>query len=114
MECHPYFQQKALKDFCEKQQIHLEAWSPLSRGAVFQDETIMAIAQKHGKTPAQVVLRWHLQENTIVIPKTVTPARMKENFYVFDFSLDGQDMADIRSIDKNERAGREPNKMDLI
>ncbi|HLR42422.1 MAG TPA: aldo/keto reductase [Pseudogracilibacillus sp.] len=114
VECHPYFQQHALKDFCKKHDIYLEAWSPLSRGAVFDNEVIQTIASKYNKTAAQIILRWHIQENTIVIPKSITPSRIKENMNVFDFALTEEEMKSIYEIDKNERAGREPNEMDMI
>lgn len=114
VECHPYFQQTALKAFCQEHDIYLEAWSPLSRGAVFDHDVIQTLAKKYNKTPAQIVLRWHIQEDTIVIPKSVTPSRIKENIDVFDFSLTNEEMKEIRSIDKNQRAGREPNEMDMI
>jgi len=114
VECHPYFQQNELKDFCEKHDIYLEAWSPLSRGTVLQDETIVQLAQKYSKSPAQIILRWHIQRNTIIIPKSITPNRIEENFQLFDFNLEDEDMKLINSIDKNERRGREPNTMDMI
>lgn len=114
VECHPYFQQQALKDFCKAHDIYVEAWSPLSRGAVFDNRIVQTIASKYNKTSAQIILRWHIQENTIVIPKSITPSRIKENINVFDFTLTKQEMQSIYEIDKNERAGREPNEMDMI
>ena len=86
VECHPYLQQRELKDFCEEHGIVLEAYSPLMNGTkVLHDPVIQEIANEHGKTPAQVILRWHLQSDVIVIPKTVTPSRMDENLDVFGF-----------------------------
>ncbi|MBS4172809.1 aldo/keto reductase [Bacillus sp. FJAT-49736] len=112
VECHPYLSQTELKEFCAKHDIFLEAWSPLQQGGeVLKDETIQKIAQAHGKTPAQVVLRWHLQNNSIVIPKSVTPSRIEENFNVFDFELTADEMADINKLNRNERKGSNPADM---
>lgn len=112
VECHPYLQQDELKAFCKKHNIYLESWSPLFQGgALLEDEVIQAIATKHDKTSAQVVLRWHLQEDSIVIPKSVTPSRIKENFNIFDFELTEEDMKTISSLNRNERKGPEPNDM---
>jgi len=114
VECHPYLQQKELKAFCSKHNIYMESWSPLARGGMLEDETIQKIANKYNKTPAQIVLRWHIQENSIVIPKSVTPSRIRENFQVFDFELSEEDMEVITKLDRGERTGRDPNKMDMI
>lgn len=114
VECHPYLQQNELKDFCDQHHIYLEAWSPLMQGGkVLQDPVITKIAEKHQRTPAQVVLRWHLQANHIVIPKTVTPSRMEQNFSVFDFELTSDDMKAIKALDRYERTGPEPNEMNI-
>lgn len=113
VECHPYLQQAELKAFCRKHDIHIESWSPLNRGGVlFEDEVIQTLAKKHEKTPAQIILRWHLQEGAIVIPKSETPSRIEENFNVFDFKLTDEDMQEIESINRNERRGADPNEMD--
>jgi len=112
VECHPYFQQKELKEFCEKNNIKLEAYSPLMNGKdVLQDEVIKTIADKHGKTPAQVILRWHLQVGNIVIPKSVTPSRIEENFHVFDFTLSEEDLEEIALLDKGIRISSVPSEM---
>ncbi|PKR83368.1 aldo/keto reductase [Heyndrickxia camelliae] len=112
VECHPYLSQTELKEFCAKHDIFVEAWSPLQQGGeVLKDETIQKIAQAHGKTPAQVVLRWHLQNNTIVIPKSVTPSRIEENFNLFDFELTAEEMAEINKLNRNERKGADPATM---
>src|SRR5690606_5240532 len=105
VECHPYLQQKELKAFCSKHNIYMESWSPLARGGMLEDETIQKIANKYNKTPAQIVLRWHIQENSIVIPKSVTPSRIRENFQVFDFELSEEDMEVITKLDRGERTG---------
>ncbi|KRG12335.1 glyoxal reductase [Virgibacillus soli] len=112
VECHPYLQQKELKQFCKEHGIYLEAYSPLMNGTkVIEDPVIQEIAKQHGKTPAQVILRWHLQTDVMVIPKTVTPSRMQENLDVFDFSLTDEDMEKIASLDRNERHNSVPNEM---
>ncbi|MBI0577885.1 aldo/keto reductase [Neobacillus cucumis] len=112
VECHPYLSQKELKDFCAKHDIFVEAWSPLEQGGeVLKDEVIIKIAEAHGKSPAQVVLRWHLQNNTIVIPKSVTPSRIEENFNVFDFELTADEMQQIHQLNRNRRRGSHPNDM---
>ncbi|MFS0662416.1 aldo/keto reductase [Niallia alba] len=112
VECHPYLAQKELKEYCAKHDIFVEAWSPLDQGGeVLQDEVIKNIADVHKKTPAQVVLRWHLQNHTIVIPKSVTPSRIEENFQVFDFELDVNEVNSINQLNINRRKGSHPNDM---
>ncbi|MBH0231696.1 aldo/keto reductase [Halobacillus yeomjeoni] len=114
VECHPYLAQNELKDFCRQYGIYVEAWSPLMQGGeVLQNDTIQSIAKKHGKTPAQVVIRWHLQNDTIVIPKSVTPSRIEENFNVFDFELTHEDMDAINRLDREERKGPKPSEMNV-
>ncbi|WP_252313107.1 aldo/keto reductase [Sinobaca sp. H24] len=112
IECHPYLAQKEVKEFCAKHDIFVEAWSPLMQGGdVLKDEVVQSIAKEHSKTPAQVVLRWHLQNNTIVIPKSVTPSRIEENFDVFDFELSSEEMQKINELDRGERKGPQPSEM---
>lgn len=112
VECHPYFAQNELKDFCAKHNIYVEAWSPLDQGGeVLTDEVVEKIAKAHGKTTAQVILRWHLQNNTIAIPKSVTPSRIEENFDVFDFELSDEEMDAINRLDRNQRRGAKPSEM---
>ncbi|WP_078380032.1 aldo/keto reductase [Sutcliffiella halmapala] len=114
VECHPYLAQNELKEFCAKHNIFVEAWSPLDQGGeVLQDEVIQKIAASHGKTPAQVVLRWHLQNNTIVIPKSVTASRIEENFQVFDFELSEDEIQEINQLNRNRRKGSHPNDMNV-
>jgi len=111
VECHPYFQQKEMKQFCQEHGITLEAYTPLQNGRdVLQNEIIQDIASRTGKTPAQVVLRWHLQSGVVVIPKSVTPSRIEENFDVFDFELTERDMENIAALDRNQREGGVPNE----
>lgn len=114
IECHPYLQQEELMSFCEQHHIHIESWSPLNRGSVvLKDPVIMKLAEVHQKTPAQIILRWHLQKGAIVIPKSATPSRVEENFNVFDFDLSKTDMHDIARLNRDERSGPEPNAMDV-
>ncbi|MFD1038276.1 aldo/keto reductase [Virgibacillus byunsanensis] len=114
VECHPYLQQNELKEFCRQNNIYLEAWSPLMQGGeVLNNEIIKDIAEKHSKTPAQVIIRWHLQNGSIVIPKSVTPSRIEQNFDVFDFELSSDDMENIKSLNRDERKGPEPSEMNV-
>ncbi|WP_447919037.1 aldo/keto reductase [Achromobacter aegrifaciens] len=108
IELHPGFSQRALRDFHAKHGIATESWSPLAQGGVAKDKVILELAKKHGKSPAQVTLRWHLQNDLIVIPKSVTPARIRENIDVFDFELSAADMAAIDGIKDGARLGPDP------
>jgi 2,5-diketo-D-gluconate reductase A len=110
IEVHPYFTQDDVRSFCGEHQIAVEAWAPLARGAVADDPTINSIARKVGKTPAQVVLRWHIERGDIVFPKSVTPARIRENIDIFDFELSGEDVEAISALNRNERGGPDPDK----
>ena len=109
VEVHPYLSQEPLRAFCREHHIEVTAWSPLGRGGVLQDETIVKIAEKYGKSAAQVVLRWHLQHNIMVIPKSVTPSRIEENANIFDFVLSSEDMAVIDGLNRNQRFGKDPD-----
>jgi diketogulonate reductase-like aldo/keto reductase len=108
VELHPRFQQAGLRREHEELGIHTEAWSPLGKGRVFDDPTVTAIAQAHGKTPAQVVIRWHLQLGNIVIPKSVTPSRIEENLDVFDFHLTPDELASFDALEAGDRTGPDP------
>jgi 2,5-diketo-D-gluconate reductase A len=109
IELHPRFQQSELRAFHAEHGIVTESWSPLGRGAVLEDETIGRIASAHGRTPAQVILRWHLQLGLVAIPKSVTPSRIEENFGVFEFELSDQDMDAIAALDAADgRIGPDP------
>jgi len=108
IELHPGFTQRALRDFHARHGIATESWSPLAQGGVAKDKVILELAKKHGKSPAQVTLRWHLQNDLIVIPKSVTPARIRENIDVFDFELSSADMAAIDGIKEGGRLGPDP------
>ncbi|ADH99905.1 aldo/keto reductase [Salisediminibacterium selenitireducens] len=114
VECHPFLQQNELKAYLDQEDIFLEAWSPLMQGGdVLNHETVLAIAEAHGKTAAQVIIRWHMQRGHIVIPKSVTPHRIEENFDVFDFTLTDEEMKKFASLDKGERKGPEPKDMNV-
>lgn len=112
VECHPYLQQEALKTFCKENDIYFESWSPLYQGGILlEDKVVQDIAVKHEKTAAQVVLRWHLQEDSIVIPKSATPSRIEANFNIFDFELNVEDMKTLATLNRDERKGPDPNEM---
>ncbi|WP_405547792.1 aldo/keto reductase [Streptomyces phaeochromogenes] len=109
IELHPHLQQLASREYHAEQGIATEAWSPLGSGkGLLEVPAIVAIAQKHNRTPAQIVLRWHIQLGNVVIPKSVTPSRIKENIDVFDFSLDTEDIAAISALNEDRRVGSNP------
>ncbi|WP_430332120.1 aldo/keto reductase [Rhodococcus sp. ACT016] len=109
VELHPALQQTELRAFHAAHGIATEAWSPLAQGAVLGDEAIGAIAAAHGVTPAQVVLRWHIQTGNIVIPKSVTPGRIRANLDVFGFELTDADMSTLTGLDRGLRTGPDPD-----
>ncbi|MFB9349472.1 aldo/keto reductase [Streptomyces heliomycini] len=109
IELHPHLQQQASREYHAERGIATEAWSPLGSGkGILEIPAIVAIAQKHGRTPAQVVLRWHLQLGNVVIPKSVTPSRIEENIDVFGFSLDAEDLTAISALNEDRRIGSDP------
>ena len=116
IEVHPYFGNEDVRAYGSEHGIATEAWSPIAQGKVLGDEVITRIAATHDKTPAQVVLRWHIQRGDIVFPKSVSPERVKSNFEIFDFSLDGDEMTAITGLDRGEsgRTGPNPDKFDYI
>jgi 2,5-diketo-D-gluconate reductase A len=115
IEVHPYLTQQPVHEFCAAHQIAIEAWSPLARGGdLLSDPVVVPIAEAAGKTPAQVVLRWHIERGDIVFPKSVTPARIKENIDIFDFELPGQDREAITSLNRDQRTGPDPDKFDVV
>ncbi len=115
IELHPHLQQRASREVHAEQGIATEAWSPLGQGkGLLEVPAIVAIAQKHGRTPAQVVLRWHIQLGNVVIPKSVTPSRIKENIDVFGFELDPEDMAAISALNEDRRLGPDPATFDVV
>ncbi|MFH8440545.1 aldo/keto reductase [Streptomyces sp. NPDC018026] len=111
IELHPGLQQSELRAVHARLGIATEAWSPLAQGAVLGDEAITTIAARHGKSPAQVVLRWHLQLGNVVIPKSVTPARIRQNLDVFDFTLADDEMSAIAALDRGLRTGPHPDEL---
>lgn len=108
IELHPLLQQHALCEVHSRLGIATQAWSPLSQGQAFNHPVVLGLAEKHWRTLAQIILRWHLQRGNIAIPKSITPARIEENIQVFDFLLDPQDMAAIASMNTNQRLGPDP------
>lgn len=108
IELHPLLQQEELREVHAQLGIATEAWSPLGQGSLLSNPTIAAVADRHGKTPAQVLIRWHIQLGNIVIPKSVTPERIVSNFDVFDFELSEQDMASVTSLGDGTRLGPDP------
>ena len=114
IEIHPYLTQDEVRGFCAEHQIAIEAWSPIAQGKVLDDPTIVSIASQTGKSPAQVVLRWHIERGDIIFPKSITPARIQENIDIFDFELSGADVSAISALNKNERTGPDPDVFDMI
>ncbi|MBK5355946.1 aldo/keto reductase [Pseudomonas sp. TH41] len=108
IELHPFFQQGDLRHSHNQLNIRTQSWSPLGQGQVLNNPVICEIAAKHGRTAAQVIIRWHLELGLIAIPKSVTPARIRENYKVFDFNLDAEDMAAIAKLDSGLRVGPDP------
>ncbi|CAK7030565.1 aldo/keto reductase [Kerstersia gyiorum] len=109
IELHPRFQQRTLRDFHARHGIATQSWSPLGQGTLLDDPVITAIGRKHGRTPAQVIIRWHLDNGLIAIPKSVTPSRIAENFNVFSFRLDADDRSAIAALDTPDgRIGPDP------
>lgn len=109
IELHPRLQQKELRAFHAKNGIVTESWSPLGQGTLIENDDIAALARKHGKTPAQIILRWHIENGLIAIPKSVTPSRIRENADIFGFKLDAEDMRVIEGLDDaSGRVGPDP------
>lgn len=111
VELHPGHQQRALVDFHQEHGIATTSWSPLGRGALLDHPLFAELGRKHGKTPAQTILRWHLDRNLTVIPKASSEARLRENLDVFDFALDDEDMARIAELDGTSFIGPDPDSM---
>jgi 2,5-diketo-D-gluconate reductase A len=116
IEVHPYFANEQVRAYDREHGIATEAWAPIAKGKVLKDPTVIRIADARGKSPAQVVLRWHIQRGDIVFPKSVTPERIRSNFELFDFELDNADMDDISALDKGEsgRTGPNPDTFDYV
>jgi 2,5-diketo-D-gluconate reductase A len=116
IEVHPYFTNDAVRAYGAEHGIATEAWAPIARGKVLDDPVVRRIAEATGRTPAQVVLRWHIQRADIVFPKSVTPQRVRENFALFDFELTDSDTDALTALDKGEagRTGPNPDRFDYI
>jgi 2,5-diketo-D-gluconate reductase A len=114
IEIHPYLTNEAVRDFDISHGIATEAWSPIAQGKVLDDPFITGIAARVGKSPAQVVLRWHIQRGDIVFPKSVTRSRVEENFDLFSFELSEADMAEITAQNRDERTGSNPDEMNWV
>ncbi|WP_085016659.1 2,5-didehydrogluconate reductase DkgA [Cronobacter sakazakii] len=112
IELHPLLQQRQLHAWNATHKIQTESWSPLAQGGegVFDQKIIRELADKYGKTPAQIVIRWHLDSGLVVIPKSVTPARIAENFNVWDFRLDKDELSEIAKLDQGKRLGPDPEQ----
>ncbi|MGZ1875887.1 aldo/keto reductase [Staphylococcus argenteus] len=114
IEVHPYFNQQDVKDFCDHYDIKVTAWMPLMRNrGLLDDPVIIKLAEKYEKTPAQIVLRWHLAHNRIIIPKSQTPKRIRENIDLFDFNLELTEVAEIDALNKNARQGKDPDDVKI-
>jgi 2,5-diketo-D-gluconate reductase A len=116
IELHPYFLNEDVRGYGESRGIATEAWSPIAQGKVLDDPVVVAIADRLGRSPAQVVLRWHLQRASIVFPKSTTPARIRENFELFDFDLDPDDVERLEGLSQGERGriGPNPDTFDYV
>jgi len=112
IELHPLMQQRQLNAWNATHKIQTESWSPLAQGGegVFDQKITHKLAEKYGKTPAQIVIRWHLDKGLVVIPKSVTPSRIAENFDVWDFRLDKDELTDLTALDKGKRLGPDPDQ----
>jgi 2,5-diketo-D-gluconate reductase A len=113
IELHPRLQQPELRAWLAEHDVATEAWSPLAQGDLLEDGTIETVAAHRDRTPAQVILRWHLQIGNVVIPKSSNPERIRENFEVFDFELSEDDMAALERLDEGERTGPDPATFDV-
>ncbi|WP_100499412.1 aldo/keto reductase [Geodermatophilus chilensis] len=114
IEVHPYLTQEELRAFDADHEIVTEAWSPIAQGKVLGDPVVQRVAERYGRTPAQVVLRWHVQRGDVVFPKSVSRERMQQNFELFDFELGTDDMATLTALDRGERTGPDPDTFNYI
>jgi 2,5-diketo-D-gluconate reductase A len=108
IELHPHLQQAELRAWHLEHGVATEAWSPLAQGDLLANETVAAVASRHERTPAQAILRWHLEIGNVVIPKSVTPERIRENFDIFDFELSAEDIRELSALDVDQRIGPDP------
>jgi 2,5-diketo-D-gluconate reductase A len=114
IEAHPYLTQTELISFEEGHGIATEAWSPIGRGAVLDDEVLVRIGELHGKTAAQITLRWHIQRGSIIFPKSMSKSRMRENFEIFDFELSDDEIRQIDALNRDERVGPDPDTFAIV
>lgn len=114
IEIHPYFAQNEVRAFNAEHGIAIEAWSPIAQGQVLSDPVLIDVGEAHGKSAAQVALRWHLQRGDIIFPKSANPGRMAQNFDIFDFVLDDEQMARIDSLDRGQRIGPDPDEFNWV
>jgi 2,5-diketo-D-gluconate reductase A len=114
IEVHPYLTQEELRAFDADHEVVTEAWSPIAQGKVLGDPVVQRVAERYSRTPAQVVLRWHVQRGDVVFPKSVSRERMQQNFELFDFELDGGAMGDLTALDRGERTGPDPDTFNYI
>ncbi|WP_147630063.1 aldo/keto reductase [Staphylococcus xylosus] len=110
VEFHPYLLQSSLNRYLEVQNIHMESWSPLMNAQILEDETVNAVANEVGKSPAQVIIRWNVEHGVVVIPKSVTPPRIEENINVFDFALTAEQIEKLDNLNEERRIGPDPAK----
>lgn len=115
IECHPHLTQKALREYLAQKNIAVEAWSPLggTGGNLMQEKVLLELAEKYGKSPAQIILRWDIQNEMITIPKSIHKERIEANLQVFDFIMSPDDMAKIDALNKDQRVGPDPDKFDF-
>ncbi|MFP3358562.1 aldo/keto reductase [Planococcus sp. SIMBA_143] len=111
IELHPQLTQESLREFCAAQDIAVTSWSPLARGRLLEDPVLSEIGEKHGKSIAQTIIRWHIQNDLIVIPKSVTPSRIVENADVFDFELSEEELKQISALNQDWRSGTHPDEI---
>jgi diketogulonate reductase-like aldo/keto reductase len=109
VEFHPFLNQKPLHEYCKNNDILLEAWAPLMRGQNLDHPLFRKMANKYNKTPAQIILRWDLQHSVVTIPKSSNKKRIRENFDIFDFQLEAEDMEKIDALNENKRIGPDPD-----
>ncbi len=113
VELHPRLSQPELREYCKENEIVVEAWSPIARGRILDEPVLKDIAKKHRMSTAQVILRWHLQNDVVIIPKSVTPSRLKENIDLYDFELSAEEMMQVDTLNRNERFGADPDHIDF-
>ncbi|MHD0396898.1 aldo/keto reductase [Staphylococcus simulans] len=108
VEFQPYLTQASLRNYLKEEGIQMESWSPLMNGEILENEIVNDIAKAHGKSPAQIVIRWNIENDVVVIPKSITPSRIEENIDVFDFSLTPEEIEQISSLNEDRRIGPDP------